>query len=635
MPSIELSSMGAAGVSELGGSAGLVEQGAPPEELQDAPGRGDVSTATLEQRALRLPPDGVPQRRSSSTMPSTTAARQRHLLTDDGILALEGSRTPEVMSRAPSPATPSAASRRGILGDGDDREFDEEGSVSQSAGGRVEGRMQSRPAVLPSLVHEVIFVLICGTGQLLFGWLLGNVVVVQRLLAVDLGIHNSQKPWLLGSFLLTNGLSVIISGSLSDHIGSRKLLLGGFAWLSAWNLINGFVLHNKYAFFIARAMQGFSSGALTSSSISLLGQTYSPGRRKSRAFSGMAALAPLGYWLGALHGGVLADHRSWIFWSFSILAFAFLMVAWWIVPASTEHPSLSTYIRPGLKHFDFLGALLAMIGSGCIVAGLTQGSPSNWASYTYVLVIAGVATLGAFALAEKQAHRPLLPNSLWKVPNFTAVIIAYFLSYGAYSAWQFYAIDFWLNLQRVSPLTAALYLTPNAVVGLVCTFLTASLLHLVPGHWVLIASAIASGAGAIFFLPQSLDSSYWAFSMPGVALATLCPDLSFAAVAVLFTTSVPKASQGAAGSFLMTAQSLSSAILVSLADTIGSQTTASRPEVGMVASSNSTLPSQDSELDLQAHRNIWWFSLGVALLGAAITATCVRIPKTQERDHAE
>ncbi|CEH12570.1 Predicted transporter (major facilitator superfamily) [Ceraceosorus bombacis] len=521
------------------------------------------------------------------------------------------------MSRTPSPATPSAASRRGILGGGDGREFDEEGSVSQSAGGRVEGRMQSRPAVLPSLAHEVIFVLICGTGQLLFGWLLGNVVVVQRLLAVDLGIHNSQKPWLLGSFLLTNGLSVIISGSLSDHIGSRKLLLGGFAWLCAWNLINGFLLHNKYAFFIARAMQ----------------ETYSPGRRKSRAFSGMAALAPLGYWLGALHGGVLADHRSWIFWSFSILAFAFFMVAWWIVPASTEHPSLSTYIRPGLKHFDFLGALLAMIGSGCIVAGLTQGSPSDWASYTYILVIAGVATLGAFALAEKQAHRPLLPNSLWKVPNFTAVIIAYFLSYGAYSAWQFYAINFWLNLQRVSPLTAALYLTPNAVVGLVCTFLTASLLHLVPGHWVLIASAIASGAGAIFFLPQSLDSSYWAFSMPGVALATLCPDLSFAAVAVLFTTSVPKASQGAAGSFLMTAQSLSSAILVSLADTIGSQTTASRPEVGMGAPNNSTFLFQDSELDLQAHRNIWWFSLGVALFGAAITATCVRIPKTQE--HAE
>ena len=33
----------------------------------------------------------------------------------------------------------------------------------------------------------------------------------------------------------------------------------------------------------------------------------------------------------------------------------------------------------------------------------------------------------------------------------------------SFIAWQFYAMQFWLNIQRVSPLTVALYMTPNAI----------------------------------------------------------------------------------------------------------------------------------------------------------------------------
>ncbi|PWN97269.1 MFS general substrate transporter [Tilletiopsis washingtonensis] len=476
--------------------------------------------------------------------------------------------------------------------------------------------MQPRPAALKSLPQELLFVGVCGMGQALFGWLLGNVVVNQRSLTADLGTSNSQKPWLLGSFLLTNGLSVVISGSLADHLGPKMLMVGGFAWLSLWNLITGFSLSSKYLFFISRAMQGFACGALTSSSISLLGQTYSPGRRKSRAFSGMAAMAPVGYWLGAIHGGLLTEHRPWIFFSMAIGIALLFVLSLSVVPASVD--PRATAARPSLRQFDYLGALLAMIGLGCIVAGLTQGSPAGWQPYTYILIIAGAATLAAFTLAERQATRPLVPMQLFSVPNFPAVILVYFLAFGAFSVWQFYMLEFFLSVQKVAPLTAALYLTPNAIVGLLCTFGTASLLHVVPGHYVLCVSALASGAGAVFFLPQTANTSYYALSMPGIALATLCPDLSFAAVAVLLTTSVPRTYQGSAGAFLMTAQSLSAAIFIGIGDAIATATP------GQVA---------HADLEMRSLRSVWWFSLAVALVSAAIGLAFVRIPKTQEREH--
>jgi formate/nitrite transporter FocA (FNT family) len=99
--------------------------------------------------------------------------------------------------------------------------------------------------------------------------------------------------------------------------------------------------------------------------------------------------------------------------------------------------------------------------------------------------------------------------------------------------------------------------------------------------------------------------------MPGIALATLCPDLSFAAVAVKLTTA-PK------GAFLMTAQSLSAAIFIGIGDAIATATP------GQVA---------HADLEMRSLRSVWWFSLAVALVSAAIGLAFVRIPKTQEREH--
>ena len=59
---------------------------------------------------------------------------------------------------------------------------------------------------------------------------------------------------------------------------------------------------------------------------------------------------------------------------------------------------------------------------------------------------------------------------MWKTKGFTPLMIAYFLGFGSFIAWQFYAIQFWSRFQGASPLTVALYLTPNAIGGVVATF---------------------------------------------------------------------------------------------------------------------------------------------------------------------
>ncbi|KAF2621821.1 hypothetical protein BU25DRAFT_463421 [Macroventuria anomochaeta] len=125
--------------------------------------------------------------------------------------------------------------------------------------------------------------------------------------------------------------------------------------------------------------------------------------------------------------------------------------------------------------------------------------------------------------------------------------------------------------------------------------------------------------GPVFFLPQTPNSNYWALSMPGVTLATFGPDMGFAAAAIFITSSVPRSYQGSAGSLLVTVQSLSTAVMTSLSDSIGTKVEA--------------LPTR--EIGLDGIRAIWWFGLASTLVGALITGIIVRIPKAEEKEYVQ
>lgn len=76
---------------------------------------------------------------------------------------------------------------------------------------------QGVPPELGNFTSEVIFVLVCSAGQLLFAWFLGDINVIQVQLKVALGIENTQLPWLMGAFSIANGLSVMLAGSVTDR----------------------------------------------------------------------------------------------------------------------------------------------------------------------------------------------------------------------------------------------------------------------------------------------------------------------------------------------------------------------------------------------------------------------------------
>ncbi|KAI0011909.1 MFS general substrate transporter [Xylariaceae sp. FL0662B] len=479
---------------------------------------------------------------------------------------------------------------------------------------------QGKPPELANLAAEIIFILVCTAGQVIFSLTYGHATVAQVPLRDALGIQATQAPWLVGSSLLASGLSVIVAGSMADLAPPKPLMVGAFVWGAAWNGVAAAALKPglRILFFVARAMQGLMVGVLVSASMSILGRVYKPGIRKTRVFSLMAAGAPLGFWIGCVQGGALSARLPWIFASTALFLGLCALAAQLTLPDLSPAKDSNDADAPSLRQFDFLGAAVSAIGSGLLLFGLTQGSSAHWSPYTYSVIIVGLLMFVAFSFIERRVSRPLIPNGLWKTPGFVALLVAYFLGFGGYSgAWQFYAIQFWQRFQGATPLTVALYFLPNGIVGVLAAWIVSKTLHIFPGHWIFTASMVCFAMGPVFFLPQTPNTSYWALSMPGVALATFGPDLSFAAAAIFITSSVPRSYQGSAGALLVTVQNLTSAIMTSISDSIGAKV--------------DQLPT--GEVGLKGIRTIWWFGLASSMTGAVITALAVRIPKAEEKEH--
>jgi MFS family permease len=293
---------------------------------------------------------------------------------------------------------------------------------------------QGIPPELRSFLAEIVFVLACSAGQLICYLILGPVAVTQSEFRDALGITPTQTPWLVGSFLLANGLSVIIFGSLADLVPPKPLMVGAFVWEAIWNIVAAVTIRPnlKILFFVSRAMQGLAIGVLVSASMSVLGRVYNPGLRKTRVFSLMAAGAPLGYWIGCLQGGALKAHLPWIFGSTAIFVSICAVAAQFAIPHLRPASDGLNTAAPSLRQFDFTGAFLASVGCALILFGLTQGAVAHWNPYTYSAIILGFLMLAGFYFVERIVSRPLIPNGLWRTPGFAALLVAYFLGMGAY-----------------------------------------------------------------------------------------------------------------------------------------------------------------------------------------------------------
>ncbi|MDR0980224.1 MAG: MFS transporter [Methanocalculaceae archaeon] len=213
------------------------------------------------------------------------------------------------------------------------------------------------------------------------------------------GSGSSMSSWVMTSYLLALGSTLLLFGKLADRTGLQRVIFtGGFVLFTFASFLCG-IATDIVSLIGFRVFQGVAAAMMVSTATMLitihLPKQIQPIGMGVIATAGGAALA-----LGPGIGGVLTQFISW-HWIFFInipVGIAGVLVALFLIPKSdpADLPA-----RP--KPFDSLGAVYLAVTLVTLLAGLELGVSEGWTA-PVILLIALSPVFGWLFLRRELRH---------------------------------------------------------------------------------------------------------------------------------------------------------------------------------------------------------------------------------------
>ncbi len=240
-------------------------------------------------------------------------------------------------------------------------------------------------------------------------------------LAEAIGFDAVAITMIFAIYALTLLLTLLIAGSLSDHIGRRPVASVGLVLLAA-SVFIFWHADTVPLLVIARVVQGVASGLLLSAVSAAITDFEPPSRPGSAAV--WNAVAPMvGLGLGALAAGVVLDlfsHALAVIFAPLVVLYLVLAVLFWFIPETAPRkPGAIRSLRfkltvPESMRGDFLrgapaifagwatGGLFLSLGANIVHTEL-GGQAHAWQGLS-VGVLAGSGAVAAFLLRRRSAR---------------------------------------------------------------------------------------------------------------------------------------------------------------------------------------------------------------------------------------
>ena len=167
----------------------------------------------------------------------------------------------------------------------------------------------------------------------------GLTTVALPTMARELDIPDGLLLWPSSIQALTNGCSLLLSGSIADALGARFMYLVGCV-LQAGFVLGCGLSQTAAQIILFRGLSGIALSFCLPSAVAIITRSF-VGKRRNFAFAAMGGGQPIGFAVGLALGGVLTDSLSWR-WGFylaSIFDAAICAVAFWGLPATIDSPT--------------------------------------------------------------------------------------------------------------------------------------------------------------------------------------------------------------------------------------------------------------------------------------------------------
>jgi EmrB/QacA subfamily drug resistance transporter len=449
-------------------------------------------------------------------------------------------------------------------------------------------------------------------GVLMLGTLMGSLdstIVILAFPTISQSLHADMLStiWIILIYLLVVAVCTTQLGRLGDIYGRSRMFNTGFGIFTFGSLFCGLSL-SITLLILSRGIQAFGGALMQANSGAIIADTFPPGLRGT-AFGYISLGWTSGAMLGIVLGGIITTYFGWEYIFFINIPIGILAT---VLGFRYVKDEIRVSARLDMAGMLLLGIALTLISfAGVDFAG--QG-----AAVTNILSAGlGGAAIVLFVLYESRTPEPIIRFSTFRnrVLKYS-VMAAFFLSLG-YLSVVFLITMYLQGIRGLSPLDAALLLTPGYVIG---SLLSPSMGKLSDRYGARVLATLGATTlimATLVYLALQTDTPLWvvllASGISGIGSAMFFPSNNSAVMA-----NAPSGSYGSISGILRTVQNIGILGSFVIAITVASASVP-RNVAFEVFIGTTNLVGGVSEAFLHGIDASLWASIGIIGLAAALS----------------
>ncbi|MDH6126830.1 MFS transporter [Kitasatospora sp. GP82] len=425
----------------------------------------------------------------------------------------------------------------------------------------------------------------------------------------DLGAAASGLQWIIDAYTLVLAALLILSGSVADRIGRRRVFQTGLVVFVLGSLLCS--LAPGLGWLVAfRAMQAVGGSMLNPVAMSIITNTFTDPRERAQAIGVWGGVVGISMALGPLIGGFLVEAAGWpsIFLINVPIGLAACALTFRYVPESRA---------PRPRRLDPVGQLLMVLLLGAGTAAIIEGPGHGWTS-PLILALGAVALVALLVLPwwELRTAEPLIDPRFFRSAPFTGATVTAVCAFAALGGFLFLNTLYLQNVRHYNPVEAGLWTLPMAGMTLIFAPLSGRVVgHHGPRIPLIVAGVALTASGVL--LTRLADDSPAALLLIAYTLFGIGFGLVNAPITNSAVSGMPVSQAGVAAAVASTSRQIGQSLGVAVIGTV----VASAASAG--ASFGAKGGAAAAKFTAASHTG-WWIVAGlgvVVLLLGLLTTT--------------
>ena len=286
---------------------------------------------------------------------------------------------------------------------------------------------------------------------------------------VELNARGADLIWIPNSYVMVQASLIVVTGSMGDHYGRKRVCLAGILLFALASVICGFSTTTN-VIIAGRLAQGVGSSMIVPNSLAIVSAHFSR-RGHGWAIGLWSGFTVLMAGLAPFFAGVVTDLGMWrlVFLIHIPLGVLAALALLRYVPESFD--------KSQPRRMSLLGALLLIIGLGGITFGFIESSTFGFGSPVIIVsVLGGLIAVLMFLNDEREGKHAILPLWLFRSRTFNSSNIITLVFHGVIQPALLYLPLNLIQVQGYSATSTGLSIIPLILVATLGSTLVGPLL---------------------------------------------------------------------------------------------------------------------------------------------------------------